>query len=106
MNYFVIRDGQQYGPYSVADIQRYVAQGNIALTDQARSEGIEQTITVAQIVGSIPMPSAAPQQTYGQVPGYIPSAEMAQAPSSVLPPPLHWGLLLLLMFVTLGLFAW
>ncbi len=27
MNYFITRDGQQYGPYTLADLQRYVASG-------------------------------------------------------------------------------
>ena len=34
------RDLNEYGPYTLADLQRYVAQGNIVMTDLARSEGI------------------------------------------------------------------
>jgi hypothetical protein len=36
MNYFITRDGQQYGPYTLADLQRYVASGEILLTDLRR----------------------------------------------------------------------
>jgi hypothetical protein len=111
MNYFVIREGQQYGPYSLAALQQYVAQGNVSLDDQARSEGLEQPITVQQIVGNIPVPAApAPQQgssqhSYGQVPGYIPGAGI-EAAAGTLPPGLHWGLVLLLSTITFGIFGW
>jgi len=53
MNYHVIRDDQEFGPYSLADLQQYVAQGSILPTDHARSEGMEQTVEVQQIIGNI-----------------------------------------------------
>ena len=40
MNYYISRDGQQFGPYTLAEVQRYVADGNILLTDLAHSEGM------------------------------------------------------------------
>ena len=48
MNYHVIRDDKEFGPYSLADLQQYVAQGSILPTDHARSEGMEQTVEVQQ----------------------------------------------------------
>jgi len=106
MNYFVIRGGQEFGPYSVADLQRYVAQGNVAMTDQARSEAIMEPVTVQQIVGNIQVqPAPATQQSYGQLPGYIPPGTMPVSQSTPLPPPLHWGILLALVIVTFGLFS-
>ena len=53
MNYFITRDGQQYGPYTLADLQRYVASGEILLTDLARSEGMSEPLPVSQIIGTI-----------------------------------------------------
>jgi hypothetical protein len=107
LNYFVSREGQQYGPYSLADLQRYVAQGNIALTDQARSEGVDAPVTVQQIVGNIPAePAPLPQQNYGQVPGYLPPMETSPVASTALPPPLHWSIVLILAIVTFGIFSW
>ena len=38
MPYQVSRNGQTYGPYTLEDLQRYVASGNILLTDLAKSE--------------------------------------------------------------------
>jgi hypothetical protein len=58
MNYFITRDGQQYGPYTLADLQRYVASGEILLTDLARSEGMSEPLPVSQIVGTIAVPQA------------------------------------------------
>jgi GYF domain 2/Domain of unknown function (DUF4234) len=50
MNYWVSRGGQQYGPYSLADLQKYVASGNILPTDLARNESMSQWLPVSQIL--------------------------------------------------------
>lgn len=96
MNYTIKRGEQQYGPYSLAELQRYVASGNILLTDLCRSEGMADWVPVSQVIGTIPVPSAAPQ------------APVAAAPGTVYPDPpsLHWALVLLLAFVTCGIFSW
>ena len=110
MNYFVSRGDQQYGPYTLADLQRYMAQGNILPTDLARSEGMEQWVQVQQIVGNIPVPQppAPGPQNYGQVPVYgqmSPAAASALAPGGPLPPGLHWALVLLFAVFTCGIFS-
>ena len=111
MNYHVIRDDQEFGPYSLADLQQYVAQGSILPTDHARSEGMEQTVEVQQIIGNIPVPAAPASQNYGQVPGYTAGytgspESPATAPPVGLPPGLHWVIVLVLTGVTFGVFAW
>jgi hypothetical protein len=97
MNYTVIRDGQQFGPYSLADLQRYVVSGNILVTDLARSEGMAEAVPVGQIIGNISLPSASAPLVQG--PG------LASYPN---PPNLAWGLVLLFSILTCGLFliAW
>ena len=35
----VMRDGQQFGPYTIEDINAYLAQGTLLPTDQAWYEG-------------------------------------------------------------------
>jgi hypothetical protein len=93
MNYFVIRNGQEYGPYSLADLQRYVASGQILVSDMARSEGMREPLQVSQIVGTIPVPvPSAPAVTLGQ----------ADYPD---PPNLHWGLVLLFGIISCGIFS-
>ncbi len=92
MDYFITRDGQQYGPYTLADLQRYVASGHIALSDLARSEGMAEPLPVSQIIGSIavPQPPAATAAVYA-----------AAYPD---PPDLHWALVLLFGIFSCGLF--
>jgi hypothetical protein len=109
MTYQVSRNGQMYGPYTLEDLQRYVASGNILGTDMAKSEEMPDWLPVAQILGAagatsttgpagptaIPTPAYAAPSTYPQ-------------PSGVAypdPPNLHWGLDLLLGFLTCRLFV-
>ena len=109
MNYYVTREGQQYGPYTLADLQRYLAQGSIQPGDLARSEGMEQWLPVAQIVGNISVPQPPPPVNYGQVPVYsqMPGAgQGAVAAGAPLPPGLHWALVLLFAILTCGIFSW
>jgi len=99
MNYFVKRDLQEYGPYTLAELQRYVASGNVLLTDLCRSEGMNDWVPVSQVIGNIPVPVAAPAPT----PASVAAAAAAQYPA---PPSLHWAIVLLLAVVTCGLFLW
>jgi len=91
VNYTIFRDGQQYGPYTLADLQRYVASGDVLLTDLASSEGMGEPVPVSQIVGTIPVPLQAA----------APSAPAIEYPN---PPNLHWGLVLLFTILSGGLF--
>jgi len=113
MNYFIKRELNEYGPYSLADLQKYVASGNILLTDLCRSEGLTDWVPVSQVIGNIPVPAAAPQPAPGSVyggsaPAYAAPAGYAAPVVSQYPPPpsLHWGILVLLGVLTCGLFGW
>src|SRR5215472_5419628 len=116
MKYYIQRQLNEYGPYTLADLQRYVAQGNIQLTDLARSEGMTEWMPVSQVLGNIPI--AAPPQpsvptapgggtVYGG-PGTVYAVQPAMAPMTAVPPNFHWALVLLVGVVTCGLFtqAW
>jgi hypothetical protein len=52
-SYYVVRQSEQYGPYSFADLQRYLREGNLAPSDMVRSEGMEQLTPVLQILGKM-----------------------------------------------------
>jgi hypothetical protein len=91
----VMRDGQQYGPYTLADLQAYVAAGNILLSDLVKSEGMERWVPVSQVIGSIPVPAAVLQQ--------VPALPTDIYPA---PPGLHWGILLAIDILTCGIFGW
>jgi len=102
MQYHIARDGQTYGPYTLEDLRRYLASGNVLPTDLAKSDDMPDWIPVSQLLGSAaaaqgyPQPAApttAPAGTYSAAPGVYPDA-----------PNLHWGLVLLLAFFTCTLF--
>jgi hypothetical protein len=59
MSYFILRNGQQYGPYSPADLERYLTLGSIVTTDLARTEQMNQWLPLSQIIGNaVPAPPA------------------------------------------------
>jgi hypothetical protein len=87
MNYYITRGGQQYGPYSLADLQKYVAAGNILPTDMARSDNMSQWLPVSQILSNIgapqpPQPAAPQQPAYPQQPSAPQQPVYSQQPSA------------------------
>lgn len=110
MTYQVSRDGQMYGPYTFEDLQRYVASGNVLPTDLTKSEEMTDWVPVAQVLGA----AGAGATAYTPVTGYAPPTPYPPAASGYSavagaqypdPPNLHWGLELLLGFLTCGLFV-
>ena len=51
--YFVHRDGQQFGPYSLRELQQYVAEKRVAISDFAWSEGMPNWVFVSDVVGNL-----------------------------------------------------
>ncbi len=93
MLYHVTRNGQNYGPYTLEDLQRYVASGNVLLTDLAKSDEMSEWVPVSQVLAVSPTARVADAQPYPQVFPY-PDA-----------PNLHWALVLLIGIFTCGLFS-
>lgn len=90
MNYFVKRDVQEYGPYSLEEMQRCVASGTFLPRDFCRREGSANWLLVEQLIGDAPPLGAV--------------GEMRRSPYP-LPPSLHWGIVVLLSVLTCGLFG-
>lgn len=90
VNYFVKRDIQEYGPYSLAEMQRCVASGTFLPRDLCRREGSANWLLVEQLIGDAPPLGAV---------GAIPRSPYP------LPPSLHWGIVVLLSVLTCGLFG-
>jgi len=108
MPYHVTRDGQNYGPYTLEDLQRYVSTGNVLLTDMAQEDGGTEWVPVAQILGgpATPPPPSASAFTPGYAPApTAPAAYGAPVGAWPDPPNLNWVLLLVLEIVTCGLFG-
>ena len=59
MKYYIQRGLNEYGPYTLADLQRYIASGNIQLSDLTRSEAMTEWMPVSQVIGNIPLPAPA-----------------------------------------------
>ena len=100
MTYQVSRNGQMYGPYTLEDLKRYVASGNILPTDMAKSEDMPDWLPVAQILGAQGI-AGAPAPAYAAPAAYPQPAGNAYPD----PPNLNWGLELLLGFLTCTIFV-
>jgi len=116
MNYHITRGDQTYGPYTLADLQRYVASGHVLPTDLAKSEEMAEAVPVSQILNPSGLPPAyEPPPAFGAPPvppyqgGYPQAAGYGQAAGAPAmqfedPPNLNWGLVLLFDFLTCGIF--
>jgi len=102
MLYHVTRSGQNYGPYTLEDLKKYVASGNILPTDLAKSDDMPHWVPVSQVLGMAP--GGPPAYQPPLVPAYpaAPAANVAIYPD---PPNLHWALVLLIGIFTCGLFC-
>jgi hypothetical protein len=123
LKYYIQRQLDEYGPYTLADLQRYVAQGSILPSDMTRSEGMTEWTPVSQVIGNIPIPLAAGTAAGayaggtvyggsgtvydGSGAGYGAQALPMQG-NPIIPPDFHWALVLLIGVFTCGLFnyAW
>lgn len=97
MNYTVKKGETQLGPFTLAQLQEEFRQKRISADDLAQSEGMKDWVFVSQIVGNVPVPATA----YGAA---VAPAMSAPVETVALPPNLHWAILLVLNFVTQGLF--
>jgi hypothetical protein len=88
MDYLVRRGEQQFGPYTLAEMQEYAQSGRILPADLAKSDGMTDWIQVSQILGNIPAPVAAPVSVTAPPVEPVP-----------LPPNIHWLLLMVVYLV-------
>jgi len=79
MQIYVGREGNQQGPYSLEQIQQYLAQGGLQLTDSAWYEGLgTQWIPLSEVPGVVvaqpqvppPLPKGALQQSREEYGGF------------------------------------
>ena len=119
MQYRVARNGQIYGPYTLDDLRRYVASGNVLPTDSAKSDEMADWVPVSQLLASTeegataipfgtvpPTGDAAAQPVSGTpVAGYSAPVAYPSAFAVEDPPNLNWGLLLLFGLLTCGIFT-
>lgn len=104
MLYHISRDGQNYGPYTLEDLHRYVSSGNVLLTDMTRAENATEWVPVSQVLSAVGGPAGMAQvapvgYSGGSAPGGTPPVGIYPDP-----PNLHWALVLLIGMFTCGLF--
>jgi hypothetical protein len=96
MKYFIKRGEENFGPYSLAEVQEYVQSGRVITTDLAQSEGMPEWVPVTQILGNIPAASAiAPAAP----------AVYATVPLVDLPPNLQWVVVMIIILIGRFVFA-
>ena len=110
MPYHISRNGQNYGPYTLDDLDRYVASGHVLLTDLCRSDEDASWLPVAEVLraagrsvptSTIPTPGVYGAAPYAAVPA---SAGVYATGGPQAPPNLHWGLVLLFDVLTCSVF--
>jgi len=101
MNYQVKRGEEEFGPYSLSDLQSYVQSGRVSLEDLTKSDGMADWVPVSRVLGTVPIPVAA---TAGASSQSVYSAEEEQLRRVNLPPNLPWWILLILSLFTRQLF--
>jgi GYF domain 2 len=112
--YYIARDGQQYGPYSADTVRQYLAAGSLLTSDMAREESGQTWLPLGQLMSQAPpmtLPMAPP--IVPPIPPYSGGAafggpQIASQPmiSQIIPPDLHWALVLLLGFTGIFTFVW
>jgi len=75
----VMRDGQQFGPYTLEDLNAYLAQGSLLPTDQAWWEGAPAWVPMEQVPGVQLSGMLAVAQPPGQVAAANPEVAAVQA---------------------------
>jgi hypothetical protein len=58
MTYQLQRDGQSFGPYTLDDLRRYLASGNVLADDLVKSEEMTGWLPVTQVLGPMALPAA------------------------------------------------
>ena len=61
MEIHVFQEGQQFGPFSKAQLESYLWEGNVQRSDLAWVEGQEDWLPLWQVLGMAPLPGELPE---------------------------------------------
>ncbi len=100
--YHLSRGGRTLGTYPEDRIREYIAQGRVAPTDLVWKSGMPDWVAAAELF-RFPQQAMPPATDAPAAPAVMPpvSRPVSAVPA---PPNFHWGWVLLLSVVTLGLF--
>ncbi|AND69904.1 hypothetical protein ATSB10_24500 [Dyella thiooxydans] len=109
--YWIGRNGQKHGPYGEASVRQWIGEGRFGPDTLVWREGMATWQPLAQVFPDVapapPPPFDAPAVS---PPGGFftgdPSDASGRRPADLpAPPSMHWGVLLLLVMVTFGIFG-
>jgi uncharacterized membrane protein YhaH (DUF805 family) len=91
--YFVHCSGEQFGPYSLRELQQYVAEKRVAATDFAWSDGMPQWVFVCDVIGNLRQltPYIARSTTAGPSACVLEMPTQAVQGEDLLPGRFHFG---------------
>jgi uncharacterized membrane protein YhaH (DUF805 family) len=90
--YFVHRDGQQFGPYSLRQLHQYADEKRILATDLAWSEGMPEWVFVSDVLGDLADPTSRRSTSAAAAPRTFAAASPhVAATSDALPDRIHFG---------------
>lgn len=98
MNYWVSRDNQRQGPYSLPELEGKLAAGTVRPTDYASTDGMSNWAPVSQVM-------SAPVRAAGVAAAWTAPAMAPRAGYRPAPPSLHWAAVVVLAMVTFGVFG-
>jgi len=105
--YWLAREGQQFGPYSADDLRRMLTDGRATATDAVWKEGMAGWEPLSQVILVSSAPPPPPPPPLGSTAGaQTARSYTGQIASNFVPPSLPWGLIVLFSMLTLGLFYW
>ena len=71
MNITIARNGQQFGPYTIEQVNAFIASGQILYSDMALQEGASQWLPLSTVLGVAPPPSPSQQSSSGRSAGKL-----------------------------------
>jgi len=92
--YFIHRNGQQFGPYSLRELQQYAAEKRVAATDFVWSEGMPEWVFVSDVLGDLGNPTSRRSTSPVAAPGTVAAGKTSPhltVTSDPLPDRIHFG---------------
>ena len=114
MSYYIQRQQNQYGPYSLAELQTYLSQGSILWTDLGRTDAMTHWVPVSQLLSpAVPVAAVAPPApaaaagaaaapAVAQVPQVYQAVPVAVVPAYAYPRPQKSKVAFVLLGIFLG----
>jgi len=108
--YWIGQNGQKYGPYTEANVRQWIGEGRFGPETLTWCDGMAAWAPLKQVFPdaaaveppAFKAPPAPPGDFFSGDPSDAPAQRRADLPP---PPSLHWGMVLLLTIVTLGIFG-